>query len=359
MPLTLGNVNLYMGPHTLGAPDNLEEVIVQFIEGAQKRLEIAIQELDNWNIANSIIAARQRGVTTTLVLEGDYLKSYPGLKNPYEERGSLKPNREIMATMMRAGVNVKLDFNTSIFHQKFIIRDRTSVLTGSTNFTDTGVTKNLNHLFIIHDKKIARLYFREFKEIMQGRFGKLNEGHDTVPDVEVVSGIPIKVLFAPDHNPEMEIMKQMAKARHRIDFAIFTFSQSSGIDDQMLLTAKAGIKIKGIFENKAGNQRWAATRVLDQQGVDTYLASELSHDQFPEKLGKLHHKLMVIDERVIIGGSFNYTGPANALNDENIMIFGDLHETDETKVSEQKKLGKFALDEINRIIDVFGSEVTT
>ena len=359
MPLTIGNINLYMGPHTLGAPDNLEETIIQFIEGALKRLEIAIQEVDNWNIANAIIQAKQRGVITTVVLEGDYLKSYPGLKNPYNEGGSLQHNREIMATMMRAGVNVKLDFNTSIFHQKFIVRDRASVLTGSTNFTNTGVSNNLNHIFVIHDKKIARLYYREFKEIMQGRFGYLNEVHDPVPDVEVVSGIPIKVLFAPDHNPEMEIMKQMAKAKHRIDFAIFTFAQSSGIDDQMLVTARAGIQIKGIFENKAGNQKWAATRVLDQAGIDTYLASKLVHKQFDKKLGKLHHKLMIIDEQVVIGGSFNYTGPANALNDENIMIFGDLHETDETKINAQKQFGKYAREEINRIIEVFGTEVHT
>lgn len=357
MPITLGNINIYMGPHTLGAPDNLEKTIIDFIEGATKRLEIAIQEIDNWNIANAIVRAKQRKITTTVVLEGDYLKSYPGLKDPYEEGGSLKQNREIMAVLMRAGINVKLDFNTSIFHQKFIIRDREQVLTGSTNFTETGVTKNLNHIFIINDKNIARLYYREFREIMQGHFGKLNEGHDPVPGIEHVSGIPIKVLFAPDHNPEMEIMKQMAKAKQRIDFAIFTFSTSSGIDDQMLITAKAGIKVKGVFEAKQGNQSWAATRVLDKEGIDTYIASNFSVPGLEERLGKLHHKLMIIDEQVIIGGSFNYTGPANKLNDENILIIGDLHETDPAMIEKQKQLGTYCLDEINRIIDVFGKEV--
>ena len=50
----------------------------------------------------------------------------------------------------------------------------------------------------------------------------------------VVSSVSVRVLFAPDHNPEMEIMKQMLKARERIDFAIFTFPKSSGIDDTMI-----------------------------------------------------------------------------------------------------------------------------
>ncbi len=31
---------------------------------------------------------------------------------------------------------------------------------------------------------------------------------------------------------------------------------------------------------------------------------------------KVHHKLMVIDERLVIVGSFNYTAPVTTLNDE-------------------------------------------
>jgi phosphatidylserine/phosphatidylglycerophosphate/cardiolipin synthase-like enzyme len=59
---------------------------------------------------------------------------------------------------------------------------------------------------------------------------------------------------------------------------------------------------------------------------------------------------MVLDEQIIIVGSFNYTGPANALNDENIMILGDLDSTNMNSINRQKKLAKFALDEISRII---------
>jgi len=113
-----------------------------------------------------------------------------------------------------------------------MIRDSSSVLTGSTNFTDTGTSKNLNHIAIINDKKIAGIYNKEYTEIQEGHFGKLNEGRDPKPRQETILGLPVKVLFAPDHNPEMEIMKQMAKAKERIDFAIFTFAESSGIDDK-------------------------------------------------------------------------------------------------------------------------------
>jgi phosphatidylserine/phosphatidylglycerophosphate/cardiolipin synthase-like enzyme len=44
-------------------------------------------------------------------------------------------------------------------------------------------------------------------------------------------------------------------------------------------------------------------------------------------LRKVHHKLMVIDERLTIVGSFNYTDPTATLNDENIIVLGDLEDT--------------------------------
>ena len=67
-------------------------------------------------------------------------------------------------------------------------------------------------------------------------------------------------------------------------------------------------------------------------------------------LRKVHHKLMVIDTRLIIIGSFNYTGPATTLNDENIVVLGDLEETDPAAEAAQRRLAGAALAEIDRII---------
>ena len=185
-------------------------------------------------------------------------------------------------------------------------------------------------------------------------FGKLDEGHDPVPDVVRVSDVPVKVLFAPDHNPEMEIMKQMARARKRIDFAIFTFSESSGIDDQMIAISRGGVKIRGVLDGRMANQVWAAGHGLleDTTGIKLWSVP----GQRP--LRKLHHKLMVIDEQVVIAGSFNYTGPANRLNDENIVILGSLQDTD-ASISKQRSLASYALKEIDRIVETYGYRLTS
>lgn len=357
MPNTVGKIKFYMGPQTVGGPDNLAEAITGFIGKAQKSLDIAVQELDSEEIAKAIINTRP-GVRVRIVTEADYLKAPKSRDNPWSPGGKHEPNREIQNALLRSAAWVRSDFNPSIFHQKFIIRDNSALLAGSTNFTDTGTTTNLNHVIIIEDEAVAKIYSKEFREIRQGHFGKLDEGHDPKPPQAVVSKIPIRILFAPDHSPEMDIMKQMLKAERRIDFAIFTFAESSGIDDTMQVIARNGIKIRGVLDGKAANHKWAASHhLVGKPNIELYRAKQKSKPaESRQKLGKLHHKLMVIDERVIIAGSFNYTGPANRLNDENVIMLGDLDPASPSAEA-QKGLARYAIKEIERIIKDYGVKI--
>ncbi len=117
-----------------------------------------MQEIDRPAIARAIIKARIRGVTFDLVVEQSYLL---GKVKPKDLAAALTPggthevNRELFSAILRSTTDIKLDFNNDIFHQKLMIRGN-SVLTGSTNFTTTGVTKNLNHVVIFHDAEVAR-----------------------------------------------------------------------------------------------------------------------------------------------------------------------------------------------------------
>ena len=355
--MKIGNIELYMGPDKLGAPDNLEKVLIKFIGGARETLDIAVQELEFKPIAKAIIAAKQRGVRVRIVLEGEYLTLNKPMPDPWIAKGKNEANRKIHNALLRARIETHTDFNPATFHQKFIIRDvegnKAALLTGSTNFTPTGTYKNFNHIVIIRSKRVARVYQGEFDEIHSGTFGVKNERHELAPRVYKVSKVPVKVLFAPDHTPELEIMKQMLKCKERVDFAIFTFAQSSGIDDTMVALQRSGINIRGVFDGLQGNQSWAATHLVHKAGCEVYL---VPHHR---GVNKLHHKLMVIDRQVVIAGSFNYTGPANALNDENIIVIGDLGlgEADAVVRERQEKIGDYALHEIDRIIRDYGKRV--
>lgn len=357
MAIRRGDVELFYGPTHHGAPDDLRQVIVDFIDGAQRSLDIAIQEVDDIPIAEAIIRAKERNVRIRIVLEQDYLKERRRLNNPFanSNRG-LEPNRLIFAAFLRSNIDVRADYNSGIFHQKFIVRDRKSLLTGSTNFTTTGVESNFNHVIVIHSKAngaaygITKKYSREFDELLAGKFGKKSDVDWNAPRYEDIGGVKVKCYFAPDNGPEKEIMKQILKATTQIHFAIFTFAASSGIDDTMIVSGNSGIKYKGIFNSQQVNQVWAANRLIHNPLVINPAIFEFYSIGNSGNLGKVHHKLMVIDDRLIIAGSFNYTGPANYINDENIVIIGDLEETS----AGQRDLAISAIAEIDRIIDDFG-----
>lgn len=350
-----GKIQAFAGPPELGAPDNLENVIVDFIAGANKRLDIAVQELDSEPIAQAILDASWRGVSVRMFMEQDYLASEdpPEAKSKegetkaeakaraqwteYRRPKDLKTNRDILSALLRSAVDVRADYNPKIFHQKFIIRDyresggkkyagqNAAVLTGSTNFTHTGTHKNLNHIVIFHDRRVCHYYSAEFEEIRSGTFGELNLRHKEKPKTININGVPVRILFAPDDSPELEIIKQMLKCEKRLDFAIFTFSGSSGIDDAMVALRAAKRKISGALDPGQGRQWWAATDWLHQEGIKVYIPRKVPG------FGKLHHKFMVVDDAIVIGGSMNYTGPANELNDENIFVMGSPYDLPENK----------------------------
>jgi phosphatidylserine/phosphatidylglycerophosphate/cardiolipin synthase-like enzyme len=346
----------------LGGPDDLEQVIVDFIAGAREELLVAVQELDSRRVAEALIAAHvaTNGPRVRVMLEGDYLVEAKPTANPWALAGAFEENRVIHAALLRAGLDVITDLNPQIFHQKFLVRDpdlpTAAVLTGSANFTLTDLGKNrassgsvqgnnLNHLVILRGLRAAREYGAEFARLRGGTFGALHERVEPRPAEIRMAGIRVKPLFAPYQGPEMEIMKQMLKATSSIDFAMFTFAQSSGIDDTMFRLVAHVPRMRGLLDRTQGAQAWAATQPLKAAGVSLF------ENRPGTGVRKVHHKLMVIDERLVIAGSFNYTAPAATLNDENILVLGDLEEAAGSDADvAQRRLAAFALAEIDRMI---------
>jgi phosphatidylserine/phosphatidylglycerophosphate/cardiolipin synthase-like enzyme len=376
-----GKIEAYFGPPELGAADDLEQVIVDFIGGARKRLDIAVQELDSEVIARAILAASWRGVRVTLFLEQDYLRGAlkrgsDGVPLPPKPKTGETPeqalervqwlldetdlaeNRRILGALLRSDVQVRGDFNPKIFHQKFILRDYSdgkatkpgnpALLTGSANFTVTDTHVNLNHVIVFHSAYVCRQYEIEFAQLRLGQFGR--GWHGDIPSTYDLGGVPVKVLFAPDHTPELELMKQMLKGQTEAVFAIFTFAGSSGVDDTMLALARGGMKIRGVLDPGQAAHDWAATKTMIHPNIELFVPRRTG---VFKTLRKLHHKLMVVDETIVVAGSFNYTQPANDFNDENLFVLGSPFQEVagvDVDTSNTRVLARHMKAEIERII---------
>ena len=53
MSVSIGGVDLYMGPTSVGGPDDLDQAIRDFIDAAEHNLAIAVQEIDSRPIAKA------------------------------------------------------------------------------------------------------------------------------------------------------------------------------------------------------------------------------------------------------------------------------------------------------------------
>ena len=292
-----GRIEAYLGPPELGAADDLETVIVDFISGARARLDIAVQELDNAAIAQAILDASWRGVRGRALPRAGLpahaccraIRRRSRFREPgrrpsrrlrrlqwLEDDTELAENRRILAALLRSDIQVRGDYNPKIFHQKFILRDYRRQ-----GHPDLGVADRVGelhgHRHPPQPQPCLRLPQRlrlppvrdRGRAAAPGIFGR--GLHGDVPKVYDLAGVPVKVLFAPDHTPELEIMKQMLKGTREIYFAIFTFAGSSGIDDAMLALARGGVKIKGVLDPAQAKQDWAAPMWLVHPNIELYV----------------------------------------------------------------------------------------
>jgi phosphatidylserine/phosphatidylglycerophosphate/cardiolipin synthase-like enzyme len=319
-----GKLQVFLGPQENGAPDDLEAVIIQFIDAAKFSLHLAVQELDNPKIADALdrAARRKRPGTNTnlrvrLVTEGDYLVE-PKPVDPPTKAVSLDTNRSLLMQLLRGAIDSKIDFNPRIFHQKFVIRDAgqpgAAVLTGSANFTTTDTHRNLNHVVIFHHDGIVAAYETEFDQLWEGVFGARSRRTSTDPFKFLIEGTEIQIAFSPDHNPELRIVNEILHAQGTAELLMFTFAKSTTIDDALRSRLQTGtFTVRGVLDSSQSAQQFSPHPELIQAGA------KLRKDTLPQG-GKLHHKLLILDGQVAIGGSFNYTGPANQYNDENLFI---------------------------------------
>jgi phosphatidylserine/phosphatidylglycerophosphate/cardiolipin synthase-like enzyme len=168
-----GKIKGFVGPADLGAADDLEPVIVAFIERVTKTIDVAVQELDSIPIAEALIRQKRAGISVRLILNHSYLQDEtdaehrpdPALMTVAQlaaDPSERSPNREVYAALARCGVEVRMDLNPSaIWHQKFCVTDlrltadgdprqgaARGLLTGSANFTHTDCHTNLNHVLV-------------------------------------------------------------------------------------------------------------------------------------------------------------------------------------------------------------------
>jgi len=98
-------------------------------------------------IAKALVDAKNRGVKVLILLD----------------RGQEKAKSSEWSTVRDAGIKTKFDKKHAIAHNKVIIIDGITVITGSFNFTRSAEFKNAENLVIINDKDVAKKYVENWE----------------------------------------------------------------------------------------------------------------------------------------------------------------------------------------------------
>ncbi len=267
--------------------------LAEAIREARLSVDVAVMQLNLWSIRDALIAAHRRGVAVRVVTESEYLDE-----------------REIQE-VLAAGIPVLGDRREGLMHNKFVVIDRYEVWTGSMNFTINDAYHNNNHLVRLRSTQLAADYTAEFEEMfVEDRFGPGSPALTPFPKF-TLEGVQVEVFFSPEDHTLSRLLELVREARHSILILAYSFT-SDELTSAILSRARAGVQVRGVFEfsQYQSNIGGDFDRLLSA-GLDVHLDGNAQN---------MHHKVLILDERIVVLGSYNFSKNAEERNDENTLI---------------------------------------
>ncbi len=172
-----------------------------------------------------------------------------------------------------------------LMHEKWIVIDEAVCLFGTANLTPSSLSMHDNLLLGLHCPDLAKA---------------LSKGKST--DFKQVLGDQKFELFLLPHPKALsKILEALESAKQRIAIALFTFTHPD-IVQKLIELRKRGVHIELYLDRyTAKGASSNALKQLKEAGVSTYLS---------QGLPLFHHKWAVIDSKMLVLGSANWTQAA-------------------------------------------------
>ena len=121
------------------------------------------------------------------------------------------------------------------------------------------------------------------------------------------------VYFSPKGGCTKAIVDAIGQAKQSILVQAYSFT-SYPIAQALIDAQKRGVKVEAIVDGKQIHEKKTKLGLVAKGGVITYL--DKAH-------AIAHNKVMIIDGKTVITGSFNFTNAAEEHNAENLLILDD------------------------------------
>jgi phosphatidylserine/phosphatidylglycerophosphate/cardiolipin synthase-like enzyme len=277
-----------------GGPD---AHMAEAIHGARLSVDAAMDSLNLWSIRDAMLDAHRRGVEVRVVIESDGLDS------------------DEVQDLIDAGIEVVDDRRSGLMHNKFAVIDRREVWSGSMNFTVSGAYRSDNNLVRIESAELAKNYLMEFEEMfLDHQFGAGSPANTPLPVLEI-DGIRVEVYFSPEDSTLERVLELIQEAEESVDFMAYSFTDDD-LAKAMIAAHNRGVEVFGVMdEAQALSNQGGEYQNMLEAGIDVNLDGNTK---------SMHNKVIIIDDEVVVTGSYNFSRSAMTRNDENTLI---LHNT--------------------------------
>lgn len=119
-----------------------------------------------------------------------------------------------------------------------------------------------------------------------------------------------QVCFSPHGGCEQAIIQQIGQAKAEIIVQAYSFT-SAPIARALLEAWQRGVSVEVILDKSQKKQRYSSYTFFKNQGIPVFI--DAAH-------AIAHNKIIIIDQQIVITGSFNFTKAAETKNAENVLI---------------------------------------
>ena len=306
--------------------------LVAFISRATVSLEFAIYDMrfSDPLRAQFVAALRARaaaGVEIRFCFDGDK----PLQSNVAAGQDPAPPGTS--AFIQSLGYPWRRIAGMKLMHSKFIVRDRSSVWTGSLNMTDDAFTLMENNVIEIDSAPLAASYGKDFEELWEKENFEDTGNIQTDVVTLTFSGRPAsaRVMFSPGYGYEIdaEVAGRVRSAQRRVRICSLLINSGTLIGELGNLLRAGKVKVDGIYDRtqmvevyrqweEVPSNQWkigALHEIVSGAGLvgkDSTPYRPTSRHDF------MHNKILVVDDTVITG-SYNFSRSAQ-FNAENILF---------------------------------------
>jgi phosphatidylserine/phosphatidylglycerophosphate/cardiolipin synthase-like enzyme len=349
--------------HFIRQGDNLEQHIIEAINQAQFSVDLAVMEFRLTKVAEALIAKHNLGVKIRILIDNKYNKTLADYTpqeiarmNRHDKQAFEELKRypaDALALLRESGIEIKDDTSggmtkgSGLMHHKFLVVDGKTSIISSGNLTTSDMhgdfkslesRGNANNMVVVpNNPELAQALTTEFNYMWQGLF-KSRKPYRPPVTIAVGEG-NITVNFSPaskktksEFTSNGMIANYLQQASSKVHIAVFVYS------DQLLSDTLGAVREKGINDIKVlideDFYRQPYSKAYDAMGVCPPRGKKNSKVQvnpwrnpittvgFPtSSIGDrgVHSKMAILDEKLVITGSQNWSKAANYSNDETLI----------------------------------------